>query len=39
MFLLRPGGERVQIGDDEETLVFILEGNPVTQAADIVSQV
>jgi hypothetical protein len=29
----------MQIGDDEEAFVFVLESNPVAQAAYVVSQV
>ena len=37
--LLRPGGERVQIGNDEQTLVFVLQLHAVLYAANPVTEV
>ena len=32
------GGEGVEVGHDEETVVLILESNPIFESTDIVAQ-
>ena len=39
LLLLGLGGERVQVGDDEEALVLVLQSDAVAEGADVVAEV